>query len=102
MYAERRKVPPDIASELLGAVNAMRVEMDRRFKGLDDKLDAVCEDVSEIKLARAVESGRAEARDQVAQHRMMDGRSRLTLTIAAVGAVASAVMAAVAIVGGRL
>ena len=87
MYAERRKVPPDLASELLGAVNAMRVEMDRRFKGLDDKLDAVCEDVSEIKLARAVESG---------------GRSRLTLTIAAVGAVASAVMAAVALVGGRL
>lgn len=83
LAAERRKVPPDLSQELLGAVNGLRTEMTRRFGQVDEKLDGVCDDVATLKTQQAVNAALAKQADNVAQGHTLDYRFKLGIIVAA-------------------
>jgi hypothetical protein len=94
-------MPPDLVAELLGSVNAMRTEMDRRFGGLvkqvgdlDAKIDGVCDDLNNIKTARAIEAAKAEVRNQIAIDHSLAFRYRVGIAVAAGGAIITAIATA--------
>ena len=94
-------MPPDLAAELLGAVNAMRTEMDRRLKEINGKLDGVCEDVVKLKTDQAVEAALAEQSRQDSSEHVLSFRWRVTVAIAASGAVLATVLGALNYMAGH-
>ena len=101
-------MPPDLAAELLGAVNAMRTEMDRRLGGiavsvdrLDAKLDGVCDQVEAIEQSRQVEAALARQRNETALSHTLDWRWRIGIAVAAAGGLGGFVLAIVNLIGGH-
>jgi hypothetical protein len=103
------------ASEFVAGIAAVQSvvtqlcgDLNERFDKIDVKLDGVCEDVAELKMASAVESARAKwtandakVRADQADHHVLSYRFRVGIAVAAISGIGGLLLGLVNFVMGH-